>query len=158
MKNEKKDYSWVWWIVGFFMLWVFGKSCNGNSSTNSPSYPFDQGEQNEIMLDAQSDPPIRVYDPGSQYDEQLSREATNDYWDQYSIGQSQSPSGCPTGCVFPPSGCVIKGNISFNTGEKIYHLPGDSYYNATTINPDFGERWFCTEAEALANGWRHAAK
>ena len=25
-------------------------------------------------------------------------------------------------------GCVIKGNISFSTGEKIYHMPGQEYY------------------------------
>jgi hypothetical protein len=25
-------------------------------------------------------------------------------------------------------GCDIKGHISFNTGEKIYHVPGQEYY------------------------------
>ena len=64
-----------------------------------------------------------------------------------------SPPGCPKGCTTPPPGCVIKGNIS-SKGEKIYHMPGQRYYNATIIEPSKGERWFCTEAEALANGWR----
>ncbi len=68
---------------------------------------------------------------------------------------TQDP-GCPFGCTFQKAGCNIKGNISFNSGEKIYHVPGQQYYNATKISPDFGERWFCTEREALNNGWRKA--
>ncbi len=64
------------------------------------------------------------------------------------------PTGCPQGCVTPPSGCVIKGNISSSSGEKIYHVPGQRYYDQTRIDPDKGERWFCTEEEAVANGWR----
>lgn len=50
--------------------------------------------------------------------------------------------------------CLIKGNTSFDTGEKIYHMPGDPYYGATVIEPEKGERMFCTEAEAAAAGWR----
>lgn len=48
---------------------------------------------------------------------------------------------------------VIKGNIS-NSGEKIYHVPGQSSYDATGITESKGERWFCTEQEALGAGWR----
>jgi micrococcal nuclease len=65
-----------------------------------------------------------------------------------------TPAGCPQGCVTPPPGCVIKGNISSSTGEKIYHVPGQRYYEQTKIEPEKGERWFCTEEEAIANGWR----
>jgi hypothetical protein len=53
-------------------------------------------------------------------------------------------------------GCVIKGNISREHGERIYHLPGDIYYDDTVINIAAGERWFCSEAEARAAGWRRA--
>lgn len=66
--------------------------------------------------------------------------------------------GCPYGCTEHKAGCDIKGNISFNTGEKIYHVPGGYYYDSTVINPAYGERWFCTEAEAIANGWRRSDK
>ncbi len=31
--------------------------------------------------------------------------------------------------------CTIKGNISQDTGERIYHLPGDEFYGRTWINP-----------------------
>lgn len=52
--------------------------------------------------------------------------------------------------------CNIKGNISINTGEHIYHMPGQPYYAATRISPQYGERWFCSEADARAAGWRKA--
>lgn len=52
-----------------------------------------------------------------------------------------------------PTGCVIKGNIST---EKIYHLPGCDNYDKTVIDESKGERWFCTEEEAVAAGWRKA--
>lgn len=52
--------------------------------------------------------------------------------------------------------CLIKGNISFETGERIYHLPGQEFYDVTIIDTSEGERWFCTEAEAQAAGWRKA--
>jgi hypothetical protein len=54
------------------------------------------------------------------------------------------------------SGCNIKGNISINTGERIYHVPGQHYYSETIIRPEFGERWFCSESEARLAGWRRA--
>lgn len=64
---------------------------------------------------------------------------------------------CPQGCTTPPPGCLIKGNIS-SSGEKIYHVPGGAFYAQTIIDPTKGERWFCTEAEALANGWRKSLR
>lgn len=52
--------------------------------------------------------------------------------------------------------CKIKGNISYNSGRKIYHVPGQQDYENTVISVRRGERWFCTEKEARANGWRKA--
>ncbi|HEX3553078.1 MAG TPA: hypothetical protein VIA62_07610 [Thermoanaerobaculia bacterium] len=80
---------------------------------------------------------------------------------QISPGASPVPvgpaeHGCPRGCAQPPPGCAIKGNISQRTGEKIYHLPGQRWYDRTVISPEKGEAWFCTEAEAQQNGWRKA--
>ena len=66
--------------------------------------------------------------------------------------------GCPAGCSTPPPGCVIKGNINLKTGERVYHVPGQRYYDGVTIEPGSGERWFCTESEAEANGWRRSRK
>jgi hypothetical protein len=43
--------------------------------------------------------------------------------------------------VGPPLlGCNVKGNISHNTGERIYHVPGQKYYLQTRINWLSGER------------------
>ncbi|MGN6303602.1 MAG: sunset domain-containing protein [Mesorhizobium sp.] len=51
--------------------------------------------------------------------------------------------------------CVIKGNINSN-GERIYHPRGQEHYGRTKISESKGERWFCSEAEAQAAGWRAA--
>ncbi|WP_298940067.1 hypothetical protein [uncultured Psychromonas sp.] len=50
--------------------------------------------------------------------------------------------------------CNIKGNISYNTGEKIYHVKGQKYYERTKINVNKGEKYFCSEKEARKQGWR----
>lgn len=57
-----------------------------------------------------------------------------------------------------PAECVIKGNISRRTGERIYHVPGGEYYDVTRIDRLKGERWFCSEAEAKAAGWRRSTR
>ncbi|MFO1394057.1 MAG: thermonuclease family protein [Steroidobacteraceae bacterium] len=56
----------------------------------------------------------------------------------------------------PSSGCLIKGNVSER--GRIYHLPGSDAYDKVRIDPGKGERWFCTEDEARAAGWRPAAR
>jgi hypothetical protein len=66
-----------------------------------------------------------------------------------------SPNGLLAG-ISGYSDCRIKGNISHNTGEQIYHVPGQEHYDVTRISPQHGERWFCTEQEARQAGWRKA--
>lgn len=51
--------------------------------------------------------------------------------------------------------CNIKGNVS-TQGERIYHVPGQKYYDDTRISASHGERWFCSEEEARAAGWRRS--
>ena len=53
--------------------------------------------------------------------------------------------------------CRIKGNIS-RSGTRIYHVLGAQHYDRTRINTSKGERWFCSEAEARAAGWRRAKR
>lgn len=53
-----------------------------------------------------------------------------------------------------PNGCEIKGNISGS--GYVYHLPNSQWYARTRINEQKGERWFCSEQEARAAGWRLA--
>lgn len=53
-----------------------------------------------------------------------------------------------------PGGCAIKGNIS-RVGH-IYHLPWSPWYGKVKVDAAKGERWFCSEEEAQAAGWRPA--
>jgi len=53
------------------------------------------------------------------------------------------------------SRCDIKGNINAN-GEKIYHTPDCPSYEKTVINEEKGEKWFCSDEEAIKAGWRKA--
>jgi endonuclease YncB( thermonuclease family) len=66
-------------------------------------------------------------------------------WDyraeRWAIAEQEAPSGCP-----------IKGNIS--DGGHIYHAPWSPWYTKTKVSTNQGERWFCSEAEAVAAGWR----
>jgi micrococcal nuclease len=48
------------------------------------------------------------------------------------------------GCANPK----IKGNIN-SKGTKIYHIPGSAHYGQTEA-----EAWFCTEEEAVSEGFR----
>lgn len=50
-----------------------------------------------------------------------------------------------------PGGCPIKGRIY--KGRKYYVLPGTSEYGRIRIQSRRGERWFCSEEEAVAAGW-----
>ncbi len=57
----------------------------------------------------------------------------------------------------PPSpDCAIKGNISSN--GRIYHLPGQQFYDLVVVRTDLGQRWFCSEEEAQEAGWRRARR
>lgn len=71
----------------------------------------------------------------------------------YAFAQPVQP-----GLNFSIGSCVIKGNISIDTGEHIYHMPGQTYYAETVVRPEFGERWFCSEAEARYAGWRKSRR
>jgi len=76
-----------------------------------------------------------------------------------SLASSSSPAAPqmllskPEAADAPKTGdCRIKGNISSN--GKIYHRPGSPAYEKTRIDESKGERWFCSEEEARAAGWR----
>jgi endonuclease YncB( thermonuclease family) len=51
-----------------------------------------------------------------------------------------------------PEGCPIKGNVT--GGRRIYVLPWAQDYERVKITSRRGERWFCSEEEALAAGWK----
>jgi endonuclease YncB( thermonuclease family) len=53
-----------------------------------------------------------------------------------------------------PDGCAIKGKIT--RAGHVYHMPWSPWYAKAHIDAARGERWFCTESEAIAAGWRPA--
>jgi micrococcal nuclease len=57
----------------------------------------------------------------------------------------------------PSSDCLIKGNIDKATYQKFYHLPGCKHYNQVIIEKDIGERYFCSEEEAIKAGFLKAS-
>lgn len=54
-----------------------------------------------------------------------------------------------------PEGCAIKGNITGN--GHIFHMPWSPWYAKVKVEPEKGERWFCSEREAVQAGFRPAA-
>jgi endonuclease YncB( thermonuclease family) len=56
----------------------------------------------------------------------------------------------------PSPQCIIKGNVN-RKGERIYFRPGQLDYARVDMSKP-GKRWFCTEQDAQAAGWRPAAR
>ncbi len=81
------------------------------------------------------------------------KEQERGLWGSLCKGKTDAPAA-PVQPV-PANGCTIKGNVSVS-GAKIYHMPGCGSYDKTSVNESAGERWFCSEQEAQANGWRKA--
>lgn len=87
---------------------------------------------------------------GIQYEERGYE--TQDKWDV--LGDPSESVPTPAG-YSPASHGYIKGNISAS-GERIYHMPGDMYYEETVIDTSKGERWFSSPEEAESAGWRRS--
>lgn len=88
--------------------------------------------------------------------EKLAREKGSGVWrgtaqrpddyksEKWKVAQGKSPTGCP-----------IKGRV-LRTGRK-YLLPWDPGYDKARLRDRRGERWFCSESEAQAAGWKPGA-
>lgn len=51
-----------------------------------------------------------------------------------------------------PEGCPIKGQVAGS--DKVYLLPWSAEYTRVRVSKARGERWFCSEQEAISAGWR----
>ena len=51
-----------------------------------------------------------------------------------------------------PDGCPIKGHVS--AGARLYTVPWSPSYGRVKVEAGRGGRWFCSESEAQAAGWR----
>jgi endonuclease YncB( thermonuclease family) len=115
-------------------------------------------EVNRALVRAGAAIAYRRYSTACVADERVAQRAGVGIW----AGSAQVPEDFRRAADATPAsaeregGCRIKGNISAN--GRIYHRPGQEHYAATGIDPARGERWFCTEAEARAAGWRAARR
>lgn len=53
--------------------------------------------------------------------------------------------------------CLIKANVGRNR-SAIYHMPTGAYYDLIKIDPNQGDRYYCTEEEAVADGFRKSLR
>lgn len=107
------------------------------------------------------------YPPDIKYQNQFTQaqnEAKSNYrglWESCDVTKNQNePTNAPNVAdnannPAQSGNCLIKGNIS-SSGEKIYHVQGCQSYSKTVIDTGAGERWFCSEEEAVQAGWRKA--
>lgn len=51
------------------------------------------------------------------------------------------------GATPPSPDCAIKGHVN-RSGTCIYHMPGGRWYARVSMQPDNGDRWFCSREEA----------
>jgi micrococcal nuclease len=131
-------------------------------------YVWLDGEMVNALLVEEGYAEAATYPPDVKYSEMFAslqaeaRAAGRGLWGPVCDATTASPVG-----PIPQSGTceysltpepVIKGNLSIRDGEKIYHVPGGEYYEVTVIDLAAGERWFCTEAEAAAAGWRRSLR
>lgn len=58
-------------------------------------------------------------------------------------------------CAPDNKGCQVKGNVDRH-GHRWYHLPFFRHYSQTVVNPNNGDRWFCTEEQAIKAGFEKA--
>ena len=78
---------------------------------------------------------------------------------QPTVAPTSAPSMMDSGKTAPvsrnacPNSHPVKGNLTTYNGERIYHVPGGQFYNAT--NP---EACFATERDAQAAGYRRSLR
>ena len=53
---------------------------------------------------------------------------------------------------------LIKAKVEPLTGERVYHVPGGVEYPATVIELASGDRLYCTEGQAIADGWKRSPR
>lgn len=113
---------------------------------------------NELLLEKGLARVAYVYAPNTRYVDQfynVQKQAQAKEIGIWSIENYATDQGFNGETVRKPSSgssssgqCTIKGNIS-SRGEKIYHMPGQQFYNVTKP-----EEMFCTEEEAKKAGYR----
>ena len=149
------------WMVSEGNAWAY------RDYLRDPSYCYDEADARSRHLGLWSLPPSSTYapwewrarerDPSTRLSNYSQETAANCVAAMRgrlapSRAAGAASSAAPQASGPPSTDCRIKGNISER--GKIYHVPGSPSYDQTKIDESKGERWFCTEAEAIAAGWR----
>jgi micrococcal nuclease len=87
--------------------------------------------------------------------EQTARQLNRGLWSACNVAAVETNDVTPQVLGTDDPACQIKGNISAN--GQLYHLPSCPSYDNVVISPDKGEKWFCSEQEAMAAGWSKAS-
>jgi micrococcal nuclease len=111
------------------------------------SYPHPRLDQYNELEKSASESKTGLWGATCEYSKPISKSSSSTATSKQSSSKSSVSS--------VSSSCTIKGNISASK-EKIYHVEGCGTYSATQIDVSAGERWFCSESEAKAAGWRKA--
>ena len=53
---------------------------------------------------------------------------------------------------------LIKAKVGPLTGQGVYHVPGGLDYSTIVIDPASGDRLYCAEGQAIADGWKRSPK
>ncbi|MEH7011500.1 thermonuclease family protein [Neobacillus niacini] len=117
---------------------------------------------NELLLEKGLARVAYVYAPNTRYVDQfynLQKQAQTNEIGIWSIENYATDQGFKDETAENPSTgssssgkCTIKGNIS-SRGDKIYHMPGQQYYDVTKP-----EEMFCSEEEAQNAGYRKSKR
>jgi micrococcal nuclease len=125
-------------------------------------YVWVGGQMVNAMLVQEGYAQVVTYPPDVKYQDLFlglqegARAAGAGLWGDVCVTGTGTPTPAVGGGPCEYSGttqAVIKGNIN-SDDEHIYHVPGQSFYEGTVIDESAGERWFCTESEAIEAGWR----
>jgi len=90
----------------------------------------------------------RHFSSGSNYDNLLSSESNSAKNLKIGIFSDTCRS------VSPKNNCTIKGNLRSN--KKTYYLPTCDAYDQVIVDEAYGDRWFCTQEDAIAQEFRRA--
>lgn len=140
-RRRSKKTSWAW--LAFFpllTLLVLLSKCGNNSSKHNTT-PTSQNVETMVMLLMSQTPTATIMPTAT---------------------ETPTPTETPlptamvedSVCHDISCGCKIWGNVNQNKETKIYHCPNDPNYYPQNFKASQGDRWFCTEEEAIAEGFR----